>query len=317
MKKKSFACGVLCGALLCGAVPSAFAAAVSKTMTVVYDDIKIYVNGERIEPKDANGRPVEPFVSDGTTYLPVRAAAEALGQEVFWDGSTKSVHIGARPSSLPPRTEDAPSGANENAVKVPNDGERRFKPNAGDKILCDDGTLYEIRDMSMYEHSGFTADGKRFPDGLPEPACDWSAYPELPLPDVQVKRITGTDRFGHAYDSLSVLNLYEMRRVQYTLYNNIYPESVRYFRENPGVLDGIRKLGGNATVEAQLGQVRFDNLPHPEAQGFYPYDENEVTKQVKSTPGSMFCIEVWDRYDDGVYSYTEYKLQMRQRESIR
>jgi hypothetical protein len=36
---------------------------------------------------------VEPFVSDGTTYLPVRAIADALGKNVSWDNATKSVYI--------------------------------------------------------------------------------------------------------------------------------------------------------------------------------------------------------------------------------
>jgi len=78
------------------AVP-AIAASVEKQMTVYYNDIKIYVDGELITPKDPNGNIVDPFVSEGTTYLPVRAVAEALGKTVFWEGATQSVYIGTRP----------------------------------------------------------------------------------------------------------------------------------------------------------------------------------------------------------------------------
>ena len=66
----------------------------SKTINVFYRDIKIYVDGDLIIPKDAAGRIVEPFIYEGTTYLPVRAISEALGKTVEWDGASNSVYIG-------------------------------------------------------------------------------------------------------------------------------------------------------------------------------------------------------------------------------
>jgi len=76
------------------AVPG-LAASMSKQLTAYYNDIKLVINGETVEPKDASGNTVEPFIIDGTTYLPVRAVANALGQNVSWDGATSSVIIGA------------------------------------------------------------------------------------------------------------------------------------------------------------------------------------------------------------------------------
>lgn len=58
-----------------------------------YDNIKITLNGIEILPKDANGNYVEPFTISGTTYLPVRAVASALGLEVGWDDKTKTVTL--------------------------------------------------------------------------------------------------------------------------------------------------------------------------------------------------------------------------------
>ncbi len=69
----------------------------SVEVTTVYNDIKIVVNGSEIIPNDANGNIVEPFIIDGTTYLPVRALANALGQEVSWEQSTSTVYIGEQP----------------------------------------------------------------------------------------------------------------------------------------------------------------------------------------------------------------------------
>jgi hypothetical protein len=55
--------------------------------------ITVFVSGKKIAPKDSNGNDVAPFCADGTTYLPVRAIAEALGKEIKWDGDTASVKI--------------------------------------------------------------------------------------------------------------------------------------------------------------------------------------------------------------------------------
>jgi len=39
----------------------------------------------------------QPFISDGRTFLPVRAIAETLGVDVNWDGETRTVYIGTPP----------------------------------------------------------------------------------------------------------------------------------------------------------------------------------------------------------------------------
>lgn len=69
------------------------ASAVASTVqaTLHYRDIKITMNGNALTPKDAAGNVVEPFIIDGTTYLPVRAIAEALGLEVNWNNKTSTV----------------------------------------------------------------------------------------------------------------------------------------------------------------------------------------------------------------------------------
>lgn len=77
--------------LLCG---SALAANTVQQMQIRYMNIKLVVDGAEVTPKDSTGKVVEPFVSDGTTYLPVRAVAAALGEDVEWDGTTNTVYIG-------------------------------------------------------------------------------------------------------------------------------------------------------------------------------------------------------------------------------
>lgn len=87
-KLKGIVLGIVIGVML---VPTAFAAIGTVTKDLSYDDIKISLNGKIIEPKDANGNKIEPFIIEGTTYLPVRAVGDALGLNVEWEATSKTV----------------------------------------------------------------------------------------------------------------------------------------------------------------------------------------------------------------------------------
>ena len=88
----------LCCALLLSS--TVYAASRTRTMEVTYSDIKLVVDGNAVTPKDATGAVVEPFIYEGTTYLPVRAVGEALGKQVSWDGNSKTVYIGEVPGQV-------------------------------------------------------------------------------------------------------------------------------------------------------------------------------------------------------------------------
>ena len=81
--------GILIGAMLTSGI--AFAKQIRKTAELFYNDIKISLNGQNIQPYDANGNKVEPFIIEGTTYLPVRAVGDALGLNVEWDAQNQTV----------------------------------------------------------------------------------------------------------------------------------------------------------------------------------------------------------------------------------
>lgn len=72
---------------------TAFATVGSRTAELFYNNIKVVLNGKEITPTDANGNAVEPFIIDGTTYLPVRGVASALGMNVGWDAATNTVTL--------------------------------------------------------------------------------------------------------------------------------------------------------------------------------------------------------------------------------
>jgi len=82
--------GIIIGSMFAGGI----AYASTRSVEASFNNIKIVVDGKMIIPKDGNGNAVEPFSVNGTTYLPVRAVAEALGKEVYWDGPNSTLYLG-------------------------------------------------------------------------------------------------------------------------------------------------------------------------------------------------------------------------------
>lgn len=91
MKKRSFVAGMLTMLLLMTLVVPAAATVGKVTKELEYRDISVTLDGKKLDLKDAKGNPVEPFMFEGTNYLPVRALAESLGLKVSWDGKTATV----------------------------------------------------------------------------------------------------------------------------------------------------------------------------------------------------------------------------------
>lgn len=79
--EKRFLKGLLCGALIAGVLSAPIvsnAGSILKQITVTQGGIEFYVDGKMVQPLDGNGKQVQPFVYDGTTYLPLRALPNAL-----------------------------------------------------------------------------------------------------------------------------------------------------------------------------------------------------------------------------------------------
>lgn len=59
------------------------------------------IDGAEYVPTDADGNKVEPFIYNGTTYLPVRAVATAFDKDVEWDGKNATVYLGKKDRMSP------------------------------------------------------------------------------------------------------------------------------------------------------------------------------------------------------------------------
>jgi len=88
MKKINvFLSGIIVGAIIFGATYS-FATTGTKSVEALYSNIKIVVNGSLIQASQ------EPFAVEGRVYVPLRAVADALKQEVSWENNTVLIGTG-------------------------------------------------------------------------------------------------------------------------------------------------------------------------------------------------------------------------------
>lgn len=93
--------------------------ALAANRTISIDDgIRITIGGVAFAPKDAKGNAVDVFTADGTTYVPVRALAEAAGFAVSYDRATRTVVLVEKADAVTGATPDTVTEATE---KVPAD----------------------------------------------------------------------------------------------------------------------------------------------------------------------------------------------------
>ena len=254
------ASGVLLGTAL--AAPAATAA-----LTAQQSSQKIFVDGQQVQ--------IEAYSIGGANYCKLRDIGKAVGFNVSYDVLTNTVQI---------NTTEAYK--DENAAKtvvLPTDGSQ-YVPQVGDRILCADGTEYEIKDVSRWDNNVF----QEKPLGpLPTPTCDWSKFPTLKLPDPVVKHYC--DKYG---DDLFVRNVFEVRRMVYTIYNALGEEPDAWRDGKP-----LAKIYTEIPLEYEAY-----------TGAFWPWREREITDAVHAVPNVRYYVDAYDYYHNGIYQYTRYLL---------
>jgi hypothetical protein len=97
-RKTIVATSVVIGIISAGSLWTVFAKQPLKTVTAtIAVHYGLILNGEEWIPKDPNKQPIYPLVVGGSTYLPVRALADALDVNIRWDGVSHTIIIGDSP----------------------------------------------------------------------------------------------------------------------------------------------------------------------------------------------------------------------------
>ncbi len=268
MKKHhfSFAAGMLVGAALFSG-SAAYAAGIMAERSTNH----IFVDGQEVQ--------IEAYTIHGNNFMQLRDVGKAVGFNVYWNAGDGSVRI---ETGRPYTGEASAQTSAAKTVALPTDGSR-YVPAAGDVIRCGDGTDYAVTDVSRYDANAF-ASGPL--SELPAPTCDWSCFPAVTLPAPDARHFQNGES-----DTLFVRNLYETRRMLYTLYNLIGSDSAAWNSGAPC-----------ATVK-----------PHIDSEiavgSFWPWRESEIVKLFQSRPVSQYAVEAWDVYENGVFQHTRYMIQ--------
>ena len=168
MKRKQLIPAVLAGALA-GAVLAGPASAGVAALTAAPSTQTFYVDGKQVD--------LEAYVIHGHNYVQLRDVGRAVDFGVAYDQGTNRVLV----DTSSPYTEESAAPAPSGVVTIPQSDEP-LRLKEGDKVLCDDGTTYEITDLRLWEE----------PESLP--AYDQTRFLELELPKAEVRRFQ--DEYG-------------------------------------------------------------------------------------------------------------------------
>lgn len=160
---KKFISGLLIGGMVMTSA-TAFAANVVN-MKATYSVKSLVVNGVD------TGKGNTAFVSNGTTYVPLRTISDALGNEISWDSSTKTIYINSNdtstnngePTDLPnaqtlpnlPNSQTLPNNGNswngKNLVGVETAKSAAIKAAGGGGVIWQEEDIYDYDDMPTYD----------------------------------------------------------------------------------------------------------------------------------------------------------------------
>lgn len=184
---------------------------------------------------------LQAYAINGNNYLKLRDIGEAVGFNVYWDAEQHCVQI----ESDAPYTGVAPTSDKAEITPLAGYEQSEIKPapQAGDVIRCSDGYVYKIKDVSKYNRSMFAAEET---DALPAPTCDWSLLVQPTLPAPEARHFTAG---GKEY--LFVRNLYETKRMQYTLYNAIGSNPQTWKNGRPHITFSKSNVRSSAFVSEQ------------------------------------------------------------------
>ena len=260
---KGILTGVITTLLVGGLIITAFAVRFDQPATLYYNDIGVILDGELLELRDVLGRKVEPFLLDGTTYLPVRAIGEALDMEVSWNASTSTVILDSYSAQLKTVT-----------VSTAKEFIDAIAPNT--EIILSPG-VYNISDCEGYAPSKYVR-------------WDKYLYEGSPLCITGVKNLTIR---GSGDDTQLVSSFRDYDAISFSNCQNLTVESLLVQH-----IPGEGGLGNTIRVDFSKNVIFKDVTIHGSHTGLFLY----VVRQMTVTGLDVYdCDGVGVLVDDGAY----------------
>ncbi|NOU95652.1 DUF4352 domain-containing protein [Paenibacillus sp. LMG 31456] len=117
MKRKLIISAALSVTILGSMSIGAFAATnLEEISAYLNKGLGLKLNGKAWQPKDEDGKATFPITYNGSTYLPARAVAEALGTKIGYDAESNTVLIGENGETIP--SSSTPGKLRNNPAKL-------------------------------------------------------------------------------------------------------------------------------------------------------------------------------------------------------
>ncbi|MGE7273342.1 stalk domain-containing protein [Brevibacillus panacihumi] len=154
MFKKHYLATAAAGLLLATTlIPSGASAEVAtKNLQAKYNNIKVLNNGYQIST------PIEPFIVNGTTYIPLRMMADVFKKDVTWDGKTYTINVIDKPDpSVQSQIaiKDAEIARLKNQITSLNDEIDNLESKLNKKSSKDDDFDDDLDDLEEYLNDEF------------------------------------------------------------------------------------------------------------------------------------------------------------------
>lgn len=276
----SFLAGLLVGTMFFGGTV-AYAAGITAELS----NHRFIVDGQEVK--------MTAYGINGNNYVMLRDIGKAVDFNVFWDNENHCVQIESDKPYTGVASADAHGSGGTSSKADYSQADVMPQPKVGDQIACSDGYVLTIKDMSKYQNSMFAQEET---SKLPTATCDWSLLDQPTLPSAEANHFTSG---GKEY--VFIRNLFETRRMQYTLYNAIGDNSQTWKNGKP-----VTRANGEPLVTVKL------SIPeNVAAYSFWPWRSNQIVELFNSCPPGEYAFEAWDVYCDGAFLYTEYYISVK------
>jgi len=233
-------------------------------------------------------------IVNGRTYIPLRFVGEALGDEVLWEGSSRSIYISRKTGG--PGT-GTPSGANQADII--------FLHHSTGDVIWEGGVAQWFADYNQQHSTSYKITQTHFPTW--ESAYGWKNYP-FDYYNIWVKN-AGSQPFKDA-PTLEMLT----RQYDVIVFKHCFPVSeVTADSGDPDINSNARTLG-NYKLQYEALKKKMNQFPHTRfilwtptalvAKQSLPQDAQRADEFAK------WVRTVWDTPGDNIYLWDFRSLQV-------